>query len=317
MSSVISPLSRRNPDTRLWSSVAAQGGAWIDQAPVPGATSPTAPGSAVFQHHLHMAWRADDSTDGIWLSATSDGHTWAPPWNVPYVGTSDQPALSAAVDGAGSETLYLAWKGAGRDQNIYWSTSSDGSKWEEQQILGGAETARAPSLTVFRGVLHAFWRGREQMLTSDQNLYASARGDNGWSAPIGLPGMASLDGPAVAVLGDTLYIAHRGTRAPLDDDKWIRLWSSANGVSWTSRANPPDAYSDVAPALAAHDGQLHLAWKSASGPEIWYSSFDGDQSWLPPARVAAFETQCSPALCAFRPARGTQDLHLSWRGSTL
>ncbi|MFB7719633.1 hypothetical protein [Nocardia sp. NPDC056100] len=312
----MSPLSRPQPDTRLWTSGTAQPGAWADQAPVPGATSPTGPALAVFQHRLHMAWRAQDSTDSIWFSVTGDDLAWGEPWNLPYVGTSDRPALCALPD-AGAETLYLAWKGQHHDQSIYWSTSADGHKWEDQQILGGAETSRGPNLIVFRGVLQAFWRGSEHLITSNQNLYSAVHNETGWSAPMMLAGMASVESPALAVLGDTLYLAHRGTKAMLDDDKWIRLWSTTNGVSWTSRANPPDAYSDLAPALAAHDGRLHLAWKSASGPEIWYSSFDGDQSWQPPSRAAAFETACGPALCAFRSAIGTNQLNLSWRGSTL
>ncbi|MRH87471.1 hypothetical protein GFY24_08375 [Nocardia sp. SYP-A9097] len=312
MSPVTPSLSRLHPDTRLWASGAAQGGAWTSQAPVPGATSPDAPALTVFQHDLHMAWRAEDSTDSIWFSSTGDGETWETPWNLPYVGTSEQPALCAV-----NETLYLAWKGAGREQNIYWSTSADGHKWEDQQILGGAETSRSPSLVAFHGVLRAFWRGGEHLITSNQNLYLSVRGETGWSAPIVLPGMASVESPAVAVLGDTLYLAHRGTKAPLDNDKWIRLWSSGNGVAWTSRANPAEAYTDLAPALAADNGTLHLVWKSASGPEIWYSPFDGDQTWQPPARVAAFETACSPALCDFRPTAGTSEVFLAWRGSTL
>ncbi|MFC9439015.1 hypothetical protein [Nocardia sp. NPDC057030] len=312
----MSPFSHKPADTRLWTSVAIEGGAWSDQAPVPGATSPTAPALAVFQHNLYMAWRAEDSTDSIWLSCTSDGETWSTPWNLPYVGTSEQPALAASGDD-GVETLHLAWKGQGRDQSIYWSTSTDGQKWEDQQILGGAETSRAPSLIVFRGVLHAFWRGGEHLITSNQNLYSAVHGATGWSAPMSLPGMASVESPALAVLDDTLYLAHRGTKVPLDDDTWIRLWSTANGVSWISRVNPSQAYSDLAPALAAQDRHLHLAWKSASGPEIWYSAFDGDQTWQPPARTAAFETACSPAVCRFRSAVGTDELHMAWRGSTL
>lgn len=312
----MSAFPRPPVDTRLWASGAAKGGAWADQAPVPGANSPSAPALAVFQHTLHMAWRAEDDTDSIWLSSTGDGNSWATPWNLPYVGTSERPALSAVGD-AGAETLYLAWKGQGRDQSIYWSASTDGQKWEDQQILGGGETCRGPSLIVFRGVLHAFWRGGEQLITSNQNIYCAVHGAAGWSAPMALPGMASMESPALAVLDDTLYLAHRGTKVPLDDDTWIRLWSSRNGVSWTSRANPSEAYSELAPALAAQDRHLHLTWKSASGPDIWYSAFDGDQTWQPPTRAAAFGTACSPAVCAFRPAVGTSELHLAWRGSTL
>ncbi|QLY28928.1 hypothetical protein [Nocardia huaxiensis] len=288
----------------------------MDQAPVPGATSPEGPGLGVFQQNLHMAWRAEDETDSIWLACTGDGEVWTSPWNVANVGTSEAPAL-ATVNDLGGETLYMAWKGAGGDQSIYWSASADGRKWEDQQILGGAETSRSPSLVVFRGALQAFWRGGEHLITSNQGIYTSIRGSAGWSAPAVVPGVASAESPALAVLGDTLYLAHRGTKATLDNDKWIRLWSTTNGVTWVSRATPPDAYTDLAPALAAQDGRLHLAWKSASGNEIWYSSFDGEQSWQPPTRAAAFETGCAPALCAFRQGPGVTELQLAWRGSTL
>lgn len=306
---------RRNSDTRLWASGSATGGAWSDQAPLPGATSPDGPALAVFQRQLVMAWRAEDSTDSIWFASSGDGNTWTTPWNLPYVGTSERPSL-AAVQEPGLETLYLTWKGAGRDQSIYWSSSADGHKWEDQQLLGGAETARGPSLVVFQGVPQVFWRGGESLVSSNQNLYTAVRGENGWSAPTPLPGMTAADSPAVAVLGDTLYLAHRGRKALLDDDTWIRLWSTTDGVTWTSRTSPPDAYTELSPALAAYDGNLHLAWKSASGPELWYSVFDGAQTWRSPTRAAAFETACGPALSPFRPAPGAGELHLAWRGST-
>ncbi|MGW4248559.1 hypothetical protein [Nocardia sp. NPDC004722] len=303
------------PDTRLWTSAAPEGGQWTSQATVPDATSPRGPALAVFQENLHLAWRAEDSSDSIWLSSTPDGQSWSVPWNIPNVATSEHPTLTAA--GIGDQTLYLAWKGADRDQNVWWSTSSDGHKWGPQQMLGGAETACAPALISFHGVPHLFWRGPDTPLTSNQSIYLSIRTDDGWTAPTILPGIASADSPAVAVLGDTLYLANRGTHAPLDDDKWIRLWSSGNAVTWTARTNPVDAYSDHAPALAADAGLLHLAWKSASGDELWHSTFDGESTWQSPTRAAAFECHFSPALCAFRPPRGTGQLHLAWRGSTV
>ncbi|APB00145.1 hypothetical protein [Nocardia seriolae] len=272
------------PDTRLRSAAAAQGGQWTTQTPVPNATSPRGPGSATFQDNPYLAWRAEDSSDSIWLSSSPDGQSWSGPWNTPNVGTSEHPALTAA--GIGDETLYLAWKGAGRDQNIWWSTSADGQKWEDQQMLGGAETACAPAMVSFHGVPHIFWRGSDTLLTSNQSVYMSARTNTGWTAPVVLPGIASSDTPAVAVLDGILYLANRGTEAPLDNDKWIRLWSSTNAITRTARANPADAYSDLAPALAAHAGTLHLAWKSATGDEIWYSSFDGDHTWQSPTRAA-------------------------------
>lgn len=309
----MSPLPR--PDTRLWTSATAQPGQWSTQTTVPGATSPRGPALAVFQENLHMAWRAEDDTDSIWLSSTADGQIWSGPWNIPNVGTSEHPAMTAG--GVGDQTLYLAWKGAHRDQNIWWSTSSDGHKWEAQQMLGGAETSCAPALVSYHGVPHLFWRGADTLLTSNQNIYLSIRTATGWTAPTTLPGISSSETPAVAVLGNTLYLANRGTKALLDNDQWIRLWSSTNAVTWTSRANPVDAYTDQAPALAAHADRLHLAWKSASGDELWYSTFDGDHTWQSPTRIASFECHYAPALCSFRPPRGTSLLHLGWRGSTV
>src|SRR5262249_45946779 len=61
---------------------------------------------------------------------------------VPRVGTSVGPALTVF-----SNLLYMAWKGAGSDKQIWWATF-DGGSWTDQAIVKGASTSWRPALAV-------------------------------------------------------------------------------------------------------------------------------------------------------------------------
>jgi hypothetical protein len=63
------------------------------------------------------------------------------------------PSL-AAFDGR----LYMAWKGAAYDPEIYWNYDA-ASGWAPPQKVGGARTSGRPSLAVSHGRLYLAWKG--------------------------------------------------------------------------------------------------------------------------------------------------------------
>ena len=56
--------------------------------------------------------------------------------------------------------LFVAWKGAGDDARLFFTSSTDGQHFNDQQVLQGAGgTSAAPTATVFNGRLFVAWKG--------------------------------------------------------------------------------------------------------------------------------------------------------------
>jgi hypothetical protein len=90
---------------------------------------------------------------------------------------------------------------------------------------------------------------------SDYDVRWIAFDGNAWSAENQFPNHQSATGPALALLNNALYCAHRGGN---DSAVWV---SSFDGTAW-SVDNPISNYhSAAAPALAAVNGKLYCAYR--------------------------------------------------------
>jgi hypothetical protein len=89
--------------------------------------------------------------------------------------------------------LLMAWKGAGDDQGIYYSTY-DGANWSAQQFMRDGGTSIGPTLTVFNAKLFMAWKGAGD----DQGIYYSTYGLIDWSAQQNIPGVGTSVGPIIA-----------------------------------------------------------------------------------------------------------------------
>ena len=83
--------------------------------------------------------------------------------------------------------------------------------------------------------------------------------------------MASSAGPSLAVFGNKLYAAWKGSNTDQ------RLWyASFDGSNWSSQAQIPGAASSSGPALSVFNGKLYAIWKG-SRTDVAFScaAFDG------------------------------------------
>jgi hypothetical protein len=88
-------------------------------------STPCAPVACVFQNQLYLFWSANDSSNRIFFSASSDGQAWPAGQTINNVDSAAPGVLSACVF---QGQLYLFWK----DNNssaLFFSASFDGQTW--------------------------------------------------------------------------------------------------------------------------------------------------------------------------------------------
>jgi hypothetical protein len=241
-----------------------------------------------------------------------DGKGWSTPQggvqqNIPGVGTSGRPSLAVYQD-----RLYIAWKGAGNDQGIYWS-SFDGRTWAPQRNIGGVGTGSSvgPSLAVHQNRLYIAWKGA----SNDTGIYWSMLNLDGtaWSTPQGgvqqnIPGVGSSVGPSLMDFQGRLYAAWKGA----GDNTGI-WWSMLNldGKGWSTQQNIPGVGSSVGPSLAVYQNRLFAAWRGAGDNQgLWWSSFDGQSPWAPQQNISGVGSSVGPSLAVFQ-----DKLYAAWRGA--
>jgi len=116
-------------DPSIWWSQTWDGHYWEPQHRVDGVGASGGPSlaqlNAINQNLLCMAWKGIGGDQQIWWS-TYNGGNWSTPSGavqqiVPDVGTTVGPTL---VNFGGP--VYMAWKGAGQDSHIWWTSAGGG-----------------------------------------------------------------------------------------------------------------------------------------------------------------------------------------------
>ncbi len=314
---------QQNVQTLMFVAGPPGGGTWI-LAPV-GTTD--RPALALYNGLLVMAWKGAGNDAGIWFSTyegNGGGTGWAPQKPVLGVGTSAAPAL-AVYNGL----LYMAWKGAGDDTGIWFTTGvqADGSiNWARQlnvtffdsqgtQQWIPVGTSDRPSLTVYNGQLYMAWKGAGDDEGIWWTSFQSFEGNVPGAPPGGLgqaqvPGVGTTNGPALAAYNGLLYLAWKGA----GDDTGIWFRAAVKGdpfLLWqTPQQNVPGVGTSLGPALTAYSGLLYMAWKGAGDDEgIWWTVYDGSNwaSWVQ-GNVSGVGTSVGPSLAL------TQQPFMAWRG---
>nr|WP_294529397.1 hypothetical protein [uncultured Rhodopila sp.] len=127
---------------------------WEPQHHLPNSGTASSPAIMAYNGTMIMVWRGVRDDKGIYWSRYLGNDNWSPQGNVPGVGTDSAPfPLLVARPGLAvyNGLLYMAWRGVGNDQNIYWTTF-DGKRWQPNPVqhrLGDRGTFASPALGVF------------------------------------------------------------------------------------------------------------------------------------------------------------------------
>jgi len=205
--------------------------------------------------------------------------------------------------------LYAAWKGASRDQGIYWSRL-DGDRWTSEQPVSGARTDSGPALSQdYLGLVLA-WRG----VGVDDNIYISRFDGSQWVPPQRLNGAASSDGPALDPfdgISPSLNLAAWKGRG--NDDSVYCCYYRPDEPDKTTPAGIGGAFTSTTPAVGDSEGVNYLAWKGAGADESIYWTRRG-MDWDPPRRVGGVSTSSGPTLSYADFGVGRAGTYMAWKG---
>jgi hypothetical protein len=185
------------------------------------------------------------------------GSTWIPQEVGIGGSTSSGPAIAVYHD-----HLFAAWKGAGNDERMFWS-SFDGSHWAPQQVGIGGGTSTGPALAVYHDRLFAAWKGAG----NDERMFWSSFDGSHWAPQqVGIGGGTST-GPALAVFEDEVVAAWKGIGA---DQRMF--WSNFGGRSWDPQQVGIGGGTRDRLALATFQDQLFAAWRGVGNDERMFWS---------------------------------------------
>ncbi|WP_157882596.1 hypothetical protein [Streptomyces silvensis] len=221
-------------------------------------------------------------------------------------------ARARASDGGtySDGSTYMAWRGLGGDQRIFWNGVRNDGGWTGPQPVPGAFTSGGVALAgPSGGALHMAWKGVE----GDERIFWNRLDGTTWSGPEPVPGALTKVGPALAPYAGVL-MAWRG----LGGDQ--RVWWNSRFGRWTAPQVVPGALTGFGPALAVDHigtyGVPRMAWRGADADErIWWNTYRGGDSgtndWTGPQPVPGALTSAGVAL-AGPPGGG---LHMAWKGA--
>jgi hypothetical protein len=281
------------------------------------------PTLVTYKNKVYAAWKGlgADSDFNIYY-VTYDGTSWDSQ-RLLRIGfqTDWKPGL-----GVLGETLVAAWKGVGADENIYYSTTTDGSTWAAKKQIPGVGTTNGPSLAPYTTefgelVLYAAWKGSG----TDERIWYSIFNGTSWTPqkqmingpPPGFGSIQSSIGPSLTYFDKykALYAAWKG--AGNDQTLWVSEWG---GYEWWPQSNfRPGIFSSIGPSLAVFNGNMYAAWKGEGNDQrifytIYYDTYFGTvvidgKGYIQVPLPSPIGTSVGPSMAAL----GDQ-LIFSWKG---
>jgi hypothetical protein len=204
---------------------------------------------------------------------------------------------------------WMAWKGMGADQGIYYSWL-DGDTWQKQIQVPGIASSDAPALAPHGGTLFMAWKGMDD----DESIWYSQLGELGWAAQRRVEGVATSSHPSLCSHDGTLYLAWKG----MGDDEgiyWTR-WIEKE-QTWRGQSTIPGRMTSTGVCLFG-ESALWMAWKGGGeDTAIYVSSYNPVlRSWNVPAPVAGAATSDTPAIAPEPAFVGDPDQFLmTWKGA--
>lgn len=280
---------------------------WSKPTPIANAYSDDSPALATDGTTLYLVFKKAGVTD-IYFSSFTDG-TWTGPV---YTGiqSEDGPALTwNPTEGK----LYMFWQAVGEDAlDLDYGTFdlSSGSCTRVGQVAS-ASTGNSPASTWWQSGIWIVHTGR----TSDDIYYCEPDGDN-WDED-NIKGKSSNRAPAIAAIGNVLYMVHSGGGATDEKDLfWSPLPSSDDPhKDWPGDEELSNGATSGRPGLGAWTSEyLILAHNSSSfinliHPEAslqWHYYDVANDAWHWEGYCGPkFQTTSGPALCYFSPPEST------------
>ncbi len=191
---------------------------------------------------------------------------------IPGVGTSEKPAAVIAPDG---QSVFLAWRGEGDDQRIYWTQTQqlapDPSTGQytfspSPQAEAGFGTSHGPALASFQGCVYMAWKGEE----GDHAIYWSRWDGISWQAQTKLQA-ETRTAPAMVATGDAIFLVFQGNS---DNNIWWAMLGDSFGANFIEigpiKVDSTFFQTAATPALTTDGNTVYLAWLGAGTDQLLY-----------------------------------------------
>ncbi len=222
-------------DTSLYYATTTNPFAWPDNPGIhiDGVGSSNGPSIAMVPGPM-LTWKGIGKQSDVFFSTYNfNSRHWEPQQHIDRIGSSDRPALIAD---AGGGLPLMVWKGIEGDSNLFAANKTN--FWNDQQMVywnipgnGGAGIidTRSPGSSCGPGItsdgfrVFLAWRGAgdDSGIWFTQRALDQIGGENfvEWSSQGKVPGVGTSHRPAVAIFGDTLYMAWKGIKG--DTGIWM------------------------------------------------------------------------------------------------
>ena len=210
----------------------------------------SAPAMAVFNNKLYVAYLANDSSNILYITSSSDGVNFAAATAYPNIQMGSAPAL-AVFNGS----LYVAFRSNDSRNILFISASSDGVTFPAGTGYANIAMGGAPSLAVYNNQLFVGFRANDS-----SNILFTTSSSDGVTFPAGTPSPAVAMGsdPSLAVVGGQLYAAFRAN----DSSNQLFVTSSSAGTNFPGATGYPGMVMGDGPALTAFNGTLYVSFQA-------------------------------------------------------
>jgi hypothetical protein len=205
---------------------------------------------------------------------------------VPGVGTSAAPAAVIARDG---KSVFLAWKGLGNDQRIFWTqtrelapdsvtglyTFSPSPQSEASDFC----TTDGPALASFQGNVYMAWKGE----AGDHAIYWSRWDGASWQPQTKVQAETTIS-PALVATHDAIFLVFQGNS---DKNLWWAMLGDSVGTTNFKVIGPIKVGSNLfqsaaTPALAANGNTVYMAWRGGATGNLYWAQCVEDLQVLYP-----------------------------------
>ena len=210
----------------------------------------SAPAMAVFNNRLYVAFLANDSSNILYITSSSDGVNFTAATAYPNIQMGSTPAL-AVFNGS----LYVAFRSNDSRNILFVSSSTDGVTFPAGTAYTNIVMGGAPSLAVYNNQLVVGFRANDA-----SNILFTTSSSDGVTFPAGTPSSAVAMGsdPSLAVLGGQLYVAFRAN----DASNQLFVTSSSTATNFPGATGYPGMVMGDGPALTSFNGTLYVSFQA-------------------------------------------------------
>ena len=279
---------------------------------------------------VHMVWKGVEGHSQVHISTSQDdGLSWGPQIPLPGIRSSHGPAITGyrSSGSPSPDDLFLAWKGEGSDERLFYARGFNGSSFATVERLEGHSSNARPAVAEFQGRVHMVWKA-----ATGEHVLWSSWANGSWAPVKVIPNVFTTHAPALAPFGNDLILCWKGmgadtrifvARLPGGAADWL-TGQPATTLSSFARGSDFDVSGEAVntshhPAMASTESQLVVAYKGQPGDDaVWL--FRGVNIVGPvPIKDAlssagpGIATVRDKVICVWKAQAPDQELHFSVR----